>query len=389
MDGRKRFVSMEEHRRLSVVGEMIAGTLSEKEGARLLRLSVRQVRRIKTRILEQGSQGVVHQGRGKASNRRLPEAIRRRVRELYESDFQGWNMCHFTETLEREYALRVSPETARGIPREHSARPRGRGRPGHRRWRERRGHEGELLQMDSSIHPWFAGSEETFPLITMIDDATGTCPGMRFFASDGTLENLKLVRDVVERRGVFAELYADGASHFFLDEQSLFRARERGEEGLTRFGEIMKALGVHMIRARGPQAKGRVERLFGTIQDRLLKELAREGIRDIEEANRYLGEAFLSRFNRRFGCAAREETVMYVPMARDFDYDALFCLEESRVIRGDSTISWQGKTLQLYETKGRQPRKGRKVQVRTYTDRILHVFLGGTELLYKECAKSG
>jgi hypothetical protein len=314
---------------------------------------------------------VIHRLRGRPSARSTPEEVVKRVRELYEETYSGWNMTHFSEKLEGVHGIILSREKVRQILLEESARPRRNRRRKHRRWRARRGREGELVQMDASIHPWLGKDAEEVVLISAIDDATGKVLWAEFFPSDGTLENMAVVRAIVRKHGIPGEIYLDRSTKYFPEEEAALAARERGEEALTQFGRAMKEMGIRMVKARSPQAKGRIERLFGTLQDRLVKELALEGIKTREKANAYLRREFVPRFNARFAVRPGENESAFVKVSGVMDYNAVFCLKETRTVQNDYTVSYEGAKVQLEDN---SVWAGQKVEVRVWLDSSVHVY---------------
>jgi transposase len=369
-DGALR-MSMREHLRYQVCGRMLRGEISEVEAAGRLGLSVRQARRLKKRVLQEGAGGVVHRLRGRRSARRVGEEVEGRIRELYEGRYAGWNVTHFVEKLGEEHGITVSREKARQVLMEEASRPRRGRRRRHRRWRARRGREGELVQMDASIQPWLGRGGEEAVLISAVDDATGKMLWGEFFASDGTLENLSVMRGVVRRHGIPGEIYLDRSSKYFATDEAAAAARQRGGEALTQFGRAMKELGVRMVKAGSPQAKGRIERSFKTLQDRLVKELALEGIKTRREANEYLRKVFVPCYNARFGREAREKKRAFVKAGRGLDYRKVFCVKAPRQVQNDYTISYEGEKIQL-EDSGLYA--GQKVEVRVWLDGSVHVY---------------
>lgn len=367
-------LSMREHLRHQVIQKVVSGGLTEKEAAERLRLSTRQIRRLKKRVMERGPSGVLHRLRGRESNRRLDPALEREIVRLYDEEYRGWNMTHFAEFLAREHGIEISREKARQLLHQHPDRPKRNQRRRHRRWRERRTRRGELVQLDTSIHDWLGADGEKVVLISAIDDATSRVLCSEFFASDGTLENLSLVKSVARKHGIPESLYVDQASKFFLLEEDLAAARERGEEGLTQFGRVMKHLGIEMIRARSPQAKGRIERSFRTFQDRLVKELSRHVITTMDEANKYLRQVYLPDHNRRFSHPPAESDSAFVKMQPGTDYNAIFCLRETRVVQNDCTIQYAGTRYQLAAA-GLRSRQ--RVELRTWLNGSLHAYWKG------------
>lgn len=369
-DGALR-MSVKEHLRNVVCTQMLRGRISESEAAARLDLSVRQVRRLKKRVADEGPAGVIHRLRGRPSARRTPEAVEERVAELYRGRYAGWNMAHFTERLESAHGIDLSREKVRGILLEEPARPRRRKRRRHRRWRPRRSSEGELVQMDASIHPWLGQGGEQAVLISAVDDATGKVLCARLFPSDGTLENLAVVREIVRRYGIPAGLYLDRSGKYFPQEKAEREASERGREALTQFGRAMRELGIRMIKAHSPQAKGRVERSFRTFQDRLVKELELEGLKTLREADAYLRKVFVPGYNRSFAVRPEKSDRAFVKVSGHMDYNAVFCLKDVRTVQNDYCVSYEGEKIQLEETR---LRAGQKVEVRVWLDKSVHVY---------------
>lgn len=309
--------------------------------------------------------------------RRTEDRKREEVVRLYRETYSGWNMVHFGEHLESRHGIELSRETLRRILMTEESRPRRKGRRRHRRWRERRQREGELVQWDTSLHLWLSGDGEKAVLILAVDDATSKILWAEFFEHDGVLENLAVLRAIVRKYGLFIDLYADQSSKFFLTEEELLAAHERGEEGLTQFGRVTKTLGIGMIRSLSPQAKGRVERAFRTLQDRLIKELALHGIRTRKEANQYLRKTFVPHYNRKFGVAAAEATSAWLGVG-PLDEPNIFCLRDTRTVQNDLTISVEGERWQIDGC----VRSGERVELRTYLDGRVHLYAKDKELAY-------
>ena len=381
-------MSVQDSVRAGICERLLEGVLKEQEAARRLKLSVRQVRRLKRRVRDEGPSGVIHRSRGQPSRRCTPETVRNEVGRLYRETYAGWNMVHFSEYLASRHQIRLSAEALRQLLVNEESRPRHRRRSRHRQWRERRRREGELVQMDTSIHAWLGELGEAVVLISAVDDATSQILWAEFFEHNGVLENLAVVRDLVAKYGLPASLYTDHHTIFFLCEEDALAAQERGEEGLTQFGRVMKRLGIEMIPAGSPQAKGRVERSYRTLQDRLLKELRLDGIRTRRAANRYLGSHFIPKYNRQFGVEPADPEAAWVD-AGPIDEHDLFCLRDTRVVQNDATISVQGQTWQL---EGRV-RSGQKVELQTWLDHTVHVFKGDCEIshhpVHKARARTG
>ncbi|MCK5557815.1 MAG: ISNCY family transposase [Candidatus Hydrogenedentes bacterium] len=350
-------MSRKERDRLKLMEQVEQRRLSQKEAARLMGLSVRQVRRLVKRYREQGDAGLVHRLRGRGSNRKIPP-IRRgvaltRIREHY-SDFGPTLVAEY---LEKDSGVYLSRETLRGWMIEEGLWKSRRRREPKRQRRPRRACFGELVQMDTSLHDWFEGRGEQAVLIAMIDDATSRVFA-RFFPTDSTETNLSLMRDYLRRYGRPLALYADQASHFRVN------LKKDGEvrPGQTQIGRVLAQLDIEYIPAHSPQAKGRVERLFGTLQDRLVKALRLANIERIEAANEFLQKLFLPEFNRRFTVPAARSLDVHRPV-KGFSLAAILCPHQRRVVANDFTIRFENQFYQILKEEIRPGLRGARVEV--------------------------
>jgi len=307
-------MSRKERDRMKVVEALGEGRLRQVEAARRLRLCERQVRRILVRYQVEGDAGLVHRGRGRPSNRRLPEALRRRVMGRMARQYRDFGPTFAAEKLQEREGLMVSRETLRRwMIAEGLWKPRRPRREVHL-WRPRRSSFGELVQMDTSEHAWFEGRGQAEPvLVSMIDDATGR-QVKRFFASDTTEANLQVLGLWLRRHGRMLALYADRDSIFRVNRPPSAEEALHGRQAVTQFGRALRDLGIEYIPAGSPQAKGRVERSFQTDQDRLVKELRLRGIADIPGANAYLEAEYVPMLNRRFTVAAASTVDAHRPL---------------------------------------------------------------------------
>jgi transposase len=275
MNKKRVTLTIKELKRLKVVEEMAAGRMTASQGAQALELSVRQVRRLKKAYREQGAAGLAHGNRGRASTRRTPEAMRKRVVELVKKEYQDYNDQHFTEELEERYGIRLSRSTVRRIRRAAGeGSPRKRRAPKHRARRERRPMAGMLLQTDGSDHDWLEGRGPGLTLIAYIDDATGVVPGAVFRDEEDAAGYMLALRDISQTHGLPLAVYADRHSIFRSPKQPTIEQQLAGQQPRSQFGRALDELAIQLIPANSPQAKGRVERLFETLQDRLVKECA-------------------------------------------------------------------------------------------------------------------
>ncbi len=289
--------------------EMVtAGKITLKEASEKIGVSYRQGKRIRKAIRDRGIKGLIHGNRGRPSHRRLGKKLRERVLALAKGKYEQFNDTHLTEFLEHEEGIELSREMVRRIRRAGGMGPKRRRRaPRHRKRRERKAQEGLMVLWDGSPHAWFGPKYPPCCLMAALDDATGKLLAARFFPFEGSAGYLWLLRRIVTRYGVPFSIYQDrhGAlhrndSHWTLEEQL------KGRQEPTQVGWALEALRIRPIFALSPQAKGRVEKLFATLQDRLVAELALHRITDLEAANAYLDKTFLSAFNRRFSVAPEQ-----------------------------------------------------------------------------------
>jgi len=327
------------------------------------------------RYEQQGDAGLVHRLRGQGSNRKIPEVKRDiamgRVRERY-SDF-GPTLA--AEYLEKDSGVCLSRETLRRWMIEEGLWKARRRREPKRQRRPRRACFGELVQMDTSLHDWFEGRGEEAVLIAMIDDATSRVFA-RFFPTDSTETNLRLIGDYIRHHGRPRAIYADKASHFRIN------LKRDGETrpGQTQIGRALSELDVEYIPAHSPQAKGRVERLFGTLQDRLVKALRLANIGRIEAANEFLQKPFLPEFNRRFTVPAARSLDVHRPV-KGFSLAAILCPHERRVVANDFTVRFENQSYQILKEEIRPGLRRARVRVEKrlngpmkirWKDRYLH-----------------
>ncbi|MCL5259319.1 MAG: ISNCY family transposase [Nitrospirae bacterium] len=338
-------MTAKERKRLHVLRSVLEGTVSRKEGADLLEISERQMGRLVGRVRRDGDAGVVHRGRGKPSNRKTPPEVRRQVLEAYRSVYAGFGLTLATEKLEEGLKVSISRETLRQwLKSEGEAYPTRKRRKG-RRWRERRAHRGEMVQMDGSHHAWFEERGERCVLMAVIDDATGEVFA-RFFPYEGTWPALEVVREYLERYGVPMAVYLDRHGAYQSKAAPTVEEEVAGTRPMSQFERAMAELSVRVIHARSPQGKGRVERLFGTLQDRLVKEMRLGGIASLEDGNRFL-ETFLPFYNGKFRVEPARSSDLHRPVPAGEALDRIFCRKERRVVRKDRTIAYEGQRYDI------------------------------------------
>jgi hypothetical protein len=367
-------LSQRERDRLVAVRQVAEGLVTMEAGARKYGVGLRHMRRVVRRYEEaqeeEKDRVVIHGLRGHPSNRRLPEALRTAALEKASQElYRDFGPTLLSEHLARDPAIGpVDPTTLRLWMVEAGlwvVQPR-KGR--HRRRRERRAAYGEMVLMDTSIHPWLEGrSEEEMVLIALIDDATSRLY-CRFFPKDTGAANRQLLLEYMERFGRMGAVYADRAGHFRVN----FRLRERREtdqdEALTLIKRALTALDIELIIALSPQAKGRVERLFGTLQDRLIKEMRVAGIDSMEAANRFLEELFIPFWNERFTVEAATAGDVHRALYEDVDLQRLFAETEERVVRSDFTFRYKNQWHQIGEAEAEAGMPRTKVTIELRLD---------------------
>ncbi len=376
-------LNKKESGRLEVLKKVQSGKLSRGKGAELLGLSYRQVLRLVQRYVEEGAVGVQHKLRNRKSNRSIDSGRRNRIVELYKSTYLG-----FGPTLAAEYLLRaeeesVGVETLRHwLIEEGLWQPRRQGAR-HRQWRERREHWGELVQMDGSEHDWFEGQRPRASLMVMIDDATNWTHA-KFFESETTVAAMTVFREYVGWYGLPRALYVDRDSIYEITRDSTVDEALRDVGPLTQFGRAMETLGVELVLAHSPQAKGRVERRHGVFQDRLVKAMRLKKIKTLEVANQYLNDEFIDDMNKRFHVEAKSPTDLHRPVPRGMKLEHVLCYQEERQVQNDWTVSWCNRILQLGQRHQRLGLAKKKILVSELLNGELRLTYRGETLEWRE-----
>lgn len=377
MAGRDMIVmSIREVKRLKAVQTVIDKQITQKVAASMLGLSGRQVRRLVKVIREQGDRGIIHGLRGRPSNRRLPEEMRGRVLSLYQERYSDFGPTFAMEKLLECDGIAISDETLRTWLIEAGLWKKRRKRSAFRQWRARKECFGEMLQMDGSHHDWLEGRGPELVLMGSIDDATNTTYG-RFHDYEGTLPAMDMFKGYVEKYGLPMSVYLDRHMTYKSSKKLTEWDEVKRIESLSQFERALKELGIEVIHALSPQAKGRVERLFGVLQDRLVKEMRLRGISTKEEANAFL-EEYLPRYNERFKVCPANETDVHVKLPNQVDLNRYLCIKTERTIRNDNTIALDGRLYQIEE------RGGKKAVVEERLDGSLRIISRGVSLNYRE-----
>ncbi len=337
--------SQEELKRLQVIRKVEEKVIKQVEAGEILCLSLRQVGRIVKRVKAEGAGGVIHRSRGRSSNRAFADEVKVRALELYREKYAGFGPTLAAEKLLERDGMELSKETLRGWLMESGDWKKRRKRRGHRQWRERKGHLGEMVQMDGSHHDWFEGRGAEGVLMGYIDDATGQAYG-RFYGYEGTMPALDSFRGYIRRRGIPLSVYLDKHTTYKSPAQPTIEEQLEGIEPLSEFERALRELGVEVIHAHSAQAKGRIERLFGTLQDRLVKEMRLRGIKSLEEANGFL-EEYWPIYNRKFAVQARGKGDLHRGLPKGLKLNNILCVKATRALRNDFTVAYHKKLYQI------------------------------------------
>jgi len=377
----KVILTIREQQRLKVLNEVMTGGLSGGTAAEAMGISLRHERRLLAAYRKEGVEALAHGNRGRLPANTLSDSIRRQVKLLARSSYSGFNTQHFTELLAEKEGIQLSRSSVRRILLSAGiSSPRKRRPPKHRSRRERYPEEGMLLQIDGSPHDWLEGRGPEFSLIGAIDDATGKVPYALFREQEDTIGYFILLREIVGRYGLPLVLYHDRHSIFEVSSDKLPSLEEQlsDKRPLTQFGRLLAELGITSIPALSPQAKGRIERLWGTFQDRLVSELRLAGVSTLEEANRFL-EVFLSRYNARFAVPAARAGLAY-RNAEGIGLERIFCLKYKRIVGADNVVRFNGHRLQVLASMERLSYARCLVEVHEQPDGSLRVYYQGQYL---------
>ncbi len=368
-------MSQRELTRLHVIHKAIEGLLKQKEAAELLSLSNRQIRRLLKKAGEEGDVGIIHKSRGKPSNRRLPKKIKDKVIELYRQKYVGFGPLLASEKLLERDGITVNDETLRKWLIETGDWKKTRKGRKHRQWRPRKHHFGEMIQIDGSHHDWFEGRGPECVLMGYIDDATGKVYA-RFYGYEGTMPAMDSFKCYVKKYGIPIRAYLDRHTTYKSPKKAAFPGYD--DEPLSQFERAMKELGVEVSHAHSPQAKGRIERLFRTFQDRVVKEMRLKGIKTIEEANKFL-VSYLPLYNKKFAVKPKEKEDIHRDIPKGMNLDRILCIKTERTLRNDFTIAHSGKLYQIQDKI-----KAGKVIVEKRINGTMAITHNGTFLKFKE-----
>lgn len=341
------------------------------QAAEILGVTDRHLRRWRERMEEGGFEGLLDRRRCRPSEKRVPVATVERVLGLYREKYFDFNVRHFHEKLGSEHGIQLSYTWVKAALQGAGLVRRGRKRGMHRKRRPRRPLPGMLLHIDGSRHRWFQ-DERWYDLIVILDDASSEIYYAQLVEEESTLTVMAALREVIERKGLFCALYSDRGSHFWHTPQA---GGKVDAQRLTQVGRALRDLGVQMIPAYSPQARGRSERNFSTWQGRLPQELRLHSITTVEDANRFLREHYLAEFNRRFQVKAAQPGTAFTRSGRR-DLDRVFSLQFERTVNRDNTVVWQNLTLQIERVSWRATLAGCNVTVHQHLDGTLSISHG-------------
>jgi len=372
-------MSQKERKRLEAFSRVRAKELPLAVAAEMLGIGYRQAKRAWARYQSEGDAGLAHRLRGRASNRQSSSESRQLALALYREHYADYGATLAAECLAKEHGVQVSVTTLRRWLCQAGLCERRRKRRLHRRRRPRRERLGELVQLDGSHHDWFEGRRGWAVLMVMIDDATGKVMA-RFYENESWASSSDLFQRYVRRHGLPGGLYVDQHSIYRPDHEPTDADLLDNCRPETQFGRALRELGVELILARSPQAKGRVERMNGTLQDRLVKALRRAKIADLATANGFLNEAFLPEFNVRFGKSAMQPEDGHRALPETTDLARVVSIQESRVVGNDWTVRWRNRVLQLPRAAAEFVQSRQQVTVCEQLDGALRVFAGDREV---------
>lgn len=366
-----------ELKRLHVIKQAIEKKIKRIKACELLSLGYRQVSRIIKCVQQKGDTGVIHKSRGRPSNRSFPKKLKETVIKLYGAKYNDFGPTLFSEKLFEIDKIKISPETLRIWLIESGDWKKIRKNRTHREWRERKHCFGEMIQIDGSHHDWFEDRCPKAVYMGYVDDATSKVFG-RFYGHEGTLPFMDSFKRYIRRNGIPLSVYIDKHSTYKSTAKPSIEDELNGAEPMSQVERALKELQVNVIHANSPQAKGRIERSFGTKQDRLVKELRLKQISSIEEANKFLPE-YLHKHNKKFAVKPKEKANMHRPAPKGLNLDKILCIKTERVLKNDFTISYDGK---LYQIKDNINAKNVVVEVRT--NGSMFVTYHGVNLKYNE-----
>jgi len=347
MKEQKLLVTMKDMQRHKILKEVIEKKLKGVEAAQVLNLSPVHISRLKTKLLKEGFEGLLRKPPQLPPNQKISKSDIQKILQLRQDIYYDFNIMHFMDKLHEVHKMPYCYESIRQILVKHHLHHPKKKKKIHRQ-RRRMPKAGMLIQMDSSQHFWLPLIENKWWLIAMIDDATNEVPIAGFFPKDTLFSNMRIIRGFIELRGLFMSLYVDKASHFKTTRHGGLHYNVAPEQEDTQIEGALSELGIEVIPANSPQAKGRIEVTFRLFQDRLIKEMRLAGIKNYHEANKFLQDEFLPWYNTKYTHKAESA---YMPLAKDKNLDLIFCIKKERIVNNDNTVQIYGQTIQILPSK--------------------------------------
>lgn len=368
--------TQEELKRLHVVRKAIDKTITQDEAACGINLSTRHVRRIIARIRVEGDKGIAHRSRGRSSNRALSDKVKDKALRLFKEKYRDFGPTLASEKLFERDKIKINDETLRlwlikqAIPyKKRKKRP-------HRQWRERRECLGQMVQMDGSHHKWFESRGPECVLMGYIDDATGR-PFARFYPYEGTIPAMDSFKRYIRKHGIPISVYLDKHTTYKSTGKPSLEDELNNVLPLSQFERALKELGVDVIHANSPQAKGRVERIFSTFQDRLVKEMRLERIRSIDKANVFLGR-YMAGYAKGFSREPARDGDTHRPCPDNVDLDRILCIKTERALRNDFTVTHNNRLYQVLDNV-----RAERVVIEEYVNGSMKIWYKGASLKFK------
>ena len=376
-------MSQRESSRYDIIQKAIKKEIKTREAGALLKLTDRQIRRIKKRVREEGMKGVIHASRGKVSKRKLPVKEEGKIKALLQKHYHDFGPTLASEKLGENHKITRDPKTIRAIMIEEGLwKPKKRKKQAYHSWRQRRAAFGELEQYDGSYEYWFEDRGKRCCLLAAIDDATGRITHAKFDEHEGIEPTFNFWQEYFEINGKPHEIYVDKFSTYCMNH----KVAKENPDTLTQFQRAMQQLNVGIINAQSSQAKGRVERLFKTLQDRLIKEMRLRKISTVSKANNFLEKTFIPGFNAKFSVIPRTGANLHKKVTRQerVNFPSIFSRHYERTIRNDFTVSYKNTWYQLEETQAVAIFKKEVVLVEERFDGTIVFKLRGKQLNFKE-----
>lgn len=368
--------------RYEAIQKLINGSINGTDAAKLMNLSIRQVKRIKARTIKHGVKGIIHQSRGRESNRKISEEKQTAIKDIIKIHYPDFGPTFACEKLVENHNIFIGKETLRQLMIKWNVwkpKPKKQNKE-YRTWRPRKQHYGEMQQFDGSYHKWFEERGEPCCLLASIDDATSQITQACFTNHEGVIPAFVFWREYSETKGKPVSIYLDRHSTYKENNKSIFD----NPAYLTQFQRAMKDLDIHVIHAYSPQAKGRIERLFGTLQDRLIKELRLANISTIQEANIFLKEVFIPKFNKRFAVIAAKKQSLHKLLNKidKENLDKIFSIQNTRIVNNDFTVQFKGQWFQLLEIQPTLVLRKDRVLIEERINKEVHISLRDKYLNY-------